>query len=264
MPIGPARMPLMDHLGELRRRLVIIVVCLLVACVVLYNLTPYFIEFLKQPIAEFLPEDGTLYTTGAFEGFTLKFRVALWMSLIVCSPIIFWEILAFFLPALKPSERKYVVPTFFVAVALFVLGMVFCYAFCLNAAFQFLTGESYSFADMLPNATDYIHYVILFELAFGIAFELPLVVFYLILFDIVSYKTMRAQWRYIYIGLMVLAAVVTPDASPVTMLILFAALLALYELALLAARIVLAKKIKNQREREKEEEAAEAAQADGA
>ncbi len=258
MPIGPARMPLMDHLGELRRRLMIIVVCLLVALVILYNTTPYFIEFLKQPIAEFLPDDGTLYVPGAFEGFSLKFKLSLWMSFIVCSPLIFWEILAFFLPALKPNERKYVIPTFFAAVVLFLFGIVFCYAFCLNAAFDFLTHESESFGTLLPNASDYIHYVLLFEVAFGLAFELPLVVFYLILFDIVPYKTMRAQWRYIYVGLLVMAAVVTPDASPVTMGIMFAALLALYELSLLIARIVLARKIKNRQKREREEaEAAE-------
>ena len=127
---------------------------------------------------------------------------------------------------------------------------LFCYLFCLHAAFGWLTGESQSIANLLPSANDYIHYVMLFEIAFGLAFELPLVVFYLILFDIIPYKKMRSNWRYIYVILLVFAAVVTPDASPVTMGIMFAALLALYELSLLAARIVLTRKIKNQRLRE--------------
>ena len=68
MPIGPARMPLLDHLGELRRRLVIIVVCVLVALVMLYLISPQLVEFLKQPIAMYLPNDGMLYTTRTFEG----------------------------------------------------------------------------------------------------------------------------------------------------------------------------------------------------
>lgn len=260
MPIGPARMPLMDHLGELRRRLVIIVVCFLISVCVLYAMTPQFIEFLTYPIKDLIPNDGQLYVTGVFEGFSLKFRVAGFASLITCSPIIFWEILAFFLPALKPNERKFVIPTFFAAVALFVLGMVFCYAFCLQAAFQFLMGESASFGTLLPSSTDYVHYVILFEIAFGIAFELPLVVFYLIIFDIVPYKKLRQNWRYIYVALLILSAVVTPDGSPVTLGILFAALLALYEASLAVARIVLNKKIKKQKEREAEEAAEEAAE----
>ena len=227
MPIGPARMPLMDHIGELRRRIVIIVVALAVTVCFMYLLAPYLIDFLILPVSDYVTD---VYVTGAFEGFSLKFRVAL----------IFWELLAFFLPALRPNERRYVLPTFFVAVALYVLGMVFCYCFCLNPAFQFLTTESMSIGQILPQATDYLHYIILFELAFGLAFELPLVVFFLILFNIVPYKKMRASWRGIYVGLLVVAAIVTPDASPVTMGIMFAALLALYEVSLAAARIALA------------------------
>lgn len=247
MPIGPARMPLMDHLGELRRRLVIVVVAVLITVVFMYLIAPQLITFLVQPVEEYIPG---LYVPGALEGFTLKFRVSLFASVVVCSPLIFWEILAFFLPALKPNERKFILPTFGIAVLLYVVGMVFCYCFCLGAAFQWLTGETNSIGIILPNAADYIHYIILFELAFGLAFELPLVIFFLILFDIVPYKKLRAGWRYAYIALMVLSAVVTPDASPVTMFIMFAALVALYEVALFAARIALARKIKRQREEE--------------
>ena len=247
MPIGPARMPLMDHIGELRRRIVIIVVALLITVCFTYLLSPQFINFLILPVRGYF---GDLYVTGAFEGFALKFRVGLFFAVIICSPLIFWELLAFFLPALKPTERRYVIPPFFVAVLLFVVGMVFCYCFCLEPAFQFLTGESGSIGSILPQATDYLKWIILFELAFGLAFELPLVVFYLILFNIVPYKKMRSNWRFVYVGLLVLAAVVTPDASPVTMGIMFAALVALYELSLFLARIALARKIKRQQEQE--------------
>lgn len=250
MPIGPARMPLLDHLGELRRRTVIIVVCVLISLCVLYMIAPQLVAFLKQPIAPYLPADGELYTTKAFEGFTVKIMVSLFGALVVCSPIIIWEILAFFLPALKPNERKWVLPTFAIAVVLFIFGVVFCYNFCLGAAFQWLTGESDSIATVLPAASDYIKFLILFLIAFGIAFELPLVVFYLILFDIIPYKKLRDNWRVAYIALLVLSAVVTPDASPVTMFIMFAALVALYEISLLCARIALQRKIKRQAARE--------------
>lgn len=250
MPIGPARMPIMDHIGELRRRIVIIVVALAITVCFAYLIAPYFIDFLVLPVKEYV---DNIYITGAFEGFSLKFRVALFLSVLICSPLIFWELLAFFLPALRPNERRYVVPTFFIAVFLYVLGMVFCYCFCLDPAFQFLTGESISIGQILPQATDYIKYIILFELAFGLAFELPLVVFFLILFNIVPYKKMRANWRGIYVGLLVLAAIVTPDASPVTMGIMFAALIALYEVSLASARVALARKIKREREREEAE-----------
>lgn len=246
MPIGPARMPILAHLGELRRRFMVIVVCMIVSLVALYLIAPQLTEFLKQPIKEFLPEDGVLYTLGAFEGFSLKVRVALFASFVVCSPIIFWEILAFFMPALKPNEQKFVLPTFFVAVILFVIGMVFCYNFCLGPAFQWLTGESESVAEVLPQAQNYIHYVMLFLIAFGCAFELPLIVFYLVWFNVVPYAKLRKSWRVVYIVLLVFSAIVTPDASPVTMGIMFAALVLLYELSLACARIGMGRRIKRQ------------------
>lgn len=246
-------MPLLDHLGELRRRTVIIVVCVLITLCVLYLIAPQMIEFLKLPIIEYLPNDFII--TKAFEGFTVKFLVSLFGAVVVCSPIIFWEILAFFLPALKPNERRYVLPTFAVAVVLFIVGVVFCYNFCLGAAFQWLTGESASIGTVLPSATDYIKFIILFLIAFGLAFELPLVVFYLILFDFVSYAKLRSSWRVVYIVLLVFSAIVTPDASPITMFIMFAALIVLYEISLACARIALRRKIKRAKEREAAEEA---------
>ena len=81
--------------------------------------------------------------------------------------------------------------------------------------------------------------MMLLEIGFGVAFQLPLVIFYLSILHIVPYKVFREQWRYVYVGLMILSGVVTPDASPVTMILMFAALIALYEVALAVARYIL-------------------------
>ena len=254
MPIGPARMPLMDHLGELRMRLVRIVVVLLVAICVFYLASGTMGQFLLLPIADFLPraEDGTVELSflNAFDPFTVKFKIAFWMAVVATSPIILWQILAFFLPALKPNERKWFIPTFAAAVALFIFGTVFCYLIILHPAFQWLTDQVSGLGVIEPNAASYIDVIIKFEIGFGIAFELPIIIFYLVIFNIVPYKKLRASWRFVYIGLMVFSAMVTPDANPVTMLLMFAALIALYELSLLLARVVLRKRIKKQQEEE--------------
>ena len=147
--------------------------------------------------------------------------------------------MAFILPALKPKERKWVVPTVAALVALFFIGMIFCYYVIQPAAFGWLLDQSFEFAQNMADAEDYLNIYMLLEIGFGIAFELPLVIFYLSILHIVPYKTFRSQWRYIYVGLMVLSAVVTPDASPVTMLLMFAALVGLYEIALAIARYVI-------------------------
>ena len=259
MPIGPARMPLFDHLGELRMRLVRIVACLAVAVAVFYMATPTMGQFLLLPIAEFLPVDpatgmASLQAIDPFEAFAVRFEISLFAGLIATSPVILWQLLAFFLPALKPKERKWFIPTFIAAVVLFVIGVVFCYAVILNAAFQWLTDQADGLGYVAPRMSSYVDIIIKFEVAFGFAFELPLIVFYLVIFNVVPYKKLRSSWRTIYIVLMVLCAVVTPDASPVTMLLMFAALVALYELSLLIARIVLARRIKAQNEELAQEE----------
>lgn len=252
MAIGPARMPLMEHLGELRMRLVRIVVVLIVGCCIFYLAAGTVGQFLLLPIAEFLPQGDNgavdLQFINALDPFTVKFKIAFWMSVVATSPIILWQILAFFLPALKPSERKWFIPTFAAAVALFIIGTVFCYLIILHPAFQWLTSQVAGLGTVLPNAANYIDVIIKFEIGFGIAFEIPIVIFYLVIFQIVPYKKLRSSWRFVYVGLMVFSAMVTPDANPITMLLMFAALLGLYELSLLIARIVLAKRIKKQQE----------------
>lgn len=238
MPIGPARMPIMDHLGELRRRLTIVVVAVIVGALVVYFATPTLIELMMDQISAAM-RGQELVVMSVLGGFTIRFKVALFFSVIVCCPIIIWEAMAFFLPALKPKERKWVVPTVAAMVALFFFGMIFCFFVIQPAAFGWLLDQSFEIGSIVPNAEDYLDIYMLLEIGFGIAFQLPLVIFYLSVFHLVPYSTFRSQWRFVYVGLMVLSAVVTPDASPMTMVLMFAALIALYEIALAVARVVI-------------------------
>lgn len=236
MPITPARMPLMDHLGELRRRITIVVVSVLVTAVVVYFATPTLIDFMMDPIRSALPEGTQLSVITALGGFTIRFKVALFFGIIVASPLIIWQAMAFFLPALTARERRWVVPTVAALVTLFFLGMVFCYLIIQSAAFGWLLDQTLQFANVIANAEDYLSIMMLLEIGFGFAFELPLVIFYLSILHIVPYKTFRENWRYIYVGLLTLTGIFTPDASPVTMLLMFAALIGLYEVALAVSR----------------------------
>ena len=238
MPIGPARMPLFDHLGELRRRVTIMVVSVFVCALIVYFATPALIDLMMSQISDAM-HGAQLTVLTALGGFTIRFKVACFFAVIICTPILIWEIMAFFLPALKPSERKWVVPTVAAMVVLFFLGMIFCYFVIQPAAFGWLLDQTYEFANSIADAEDYLNIYMMLEIGFGIAFQLPLVIFYLTIFHLVPYATLRGQWRYVYVGLMVLSAVVTPDASPVTMLLMFAALIGLYEVALAVARYVL-------------------------
>ena len=238
MPIGPARMPIMDHLGELRRRVTIIVVAVIVCALIVYMATPTLIELMMGQI-EAAMRGQELVVISVLGGFTIRFKVALFFSVIICCPIIIWEIMAFFLPALKPNERKWVVPTVAAMVALFFLGMVFCFFVIQPAAFGWLLDQTFEFAQSMANAEDYLNIFMLLEIGFGVAFQLPLLIFYLSIFHLVPYRTFRSQWRLVYVAFMVLSAVVTPDASPVTMILMFAVLIFLYEAALAVARFII-------------------------
>lgn len=239
MPIGPARMPLFDHLGELRMRLVRIVVVLLIAVCVFYMATPTLSVILFAPISEFLPEgfQQGMYTT-PFDAFATRFKLSFWASVVACSPVILWQILAFFLPALRPNERRWVVPTVLVATMLFFAGVIFCYTFIAPAAFEWLLEETRSIGAAMPQLEDFINTELLLMIGFGVSFELPLIVFYLAVFHIVPYASFRAAWRYVYVIMLVVSASITPDASPVTLIFMYAVMLSLYEVSLMITRFV--------------------------
>ncbi len=239
MPIGPARMPLFDHLAEFRRRFTIVVVSVIVAAIVVYFATPTLIDIMLDPIKTVLPEGSQLTVLTALGGFTIRFKVALFFGAIMCTPIILWEVLGFFLPALNEKERKWVLPTLAAMVGLFFLGMVFCYFVIQKAAFGWLVEQITEFATATVNAEDYLSIVMLLEVGFGFAFQLPLIIFYLSILHVVPYRTFRGQWRYVYVILLVVCGVVTPDASPITMVLMYAVMLALYEVSLFVARRVI-------------------------
>jgi len=261
-------MSIWGHLAELRRRLTIIVIAVLAGSVVFYFLAQNITFLLFSQIAEYLPNPDNLppeelasqmYLFEALKPFTFRFYVGFVTSVVVTSPIWLWQIMGFFLPALKPNERKWVVPTFTAMVSLFVLGVLFCYFVILDPAFAFLMAQANGIGNILPQVDNYFDTILLFLMAFGVAFELPVIIFYLTVFNIVPYKKLRQSWRVVYIVLLVLSAFVTPDASPVTMVLMFCALTVLYEGSLLLSRVVLAKRIKANEEREAAEAAAEAA-----
>jgi len=246
MPITPRHMPFLDHITELRRRLMIIAAVVFVGSMVAYAWAPWFFDVVLRPILPLL-HGQKLRWSGPFEGFGLRFKVALYMAVIFGSPVIIWQVMAFFLPALKPKERKYVIPTFGAMVGLFALGVFFCWSTVLGAGFGWMLSQGWETVALLPSASQFYQGATLLMIGFGVGFQLPVVVFYLVVFDIVPYVKLREQWRVVYVGLMIVASVATPDWSPVTMGALFGALVVLYELSMFLARTLLRKRIAAQK-----------------
>ncbi len=249
MPITPKRMPFFDHIAELRRRIVVIAVTILVLSMVLYTWGWQIFDFVMAPITPLL--HGVKWQIFSPWGtFGLRFQVAFYTSLVVGAPIIIWQVMSFFLPALRDKERRYVIPTFVAAVTLFALGVTFCYTVIMNAGFAWIISQAGASVGVTPNAQLYFEGVILLLIGFGVGFLLPIVVFYLVIFNIVPYAKLRAQWRVVYVALMFVASAATPDWSPWTMGGLFVALAVLYEASMLLARVTLRKRIAAQKRKE--------------
>jgi len=248
MPITPQRMPFFDHIAELRRRIVVIAVTLLVGSMVLYTWGWQIYALVMGPVLEILKVQPQIFTP--FGTFGLRFTVAFYAAIVVGSPIILWQIMAFFLPALRDKERRYVVPTFVAGVLLFAAGVAFCYFIILDTAFAWILAQGGTTVGVTPDAVKYFQGVVLMLIGFGVGFELPVIVFYLVIFNIVPYAKLRASWRVVYVVLMLVASAATPDWSPWTMGGLYAALVVLYELSMLLARVTLRKRIAEQKRAE--------------
>lgn len=246
MPITPKRLPFFEHVAELRQRLIIIVAVVAIGSTILYMKVFFdpILAWLLAPIADIMPADLTVF--GPFESFTFRFKVAMFASIVLFSPVIIWQILAFFIPALKPNERKWVIPTFFAAIILFLGGAAFAYGVIMRPAFEFMFAQGGESVAIIPSADKFLTGIGLLLIGFGLAFEIPIVVFYAIGFGLIPYRTIRANWRYVYAGLALVAAVATPDWSPITMGALGGALIILYESSMLLARFAFATRIKEQ------------------
>jgi len=236
-------MPFLAHIDELRKRLFIIVIVLLVVSAVMYFFSEQVLSLLLYPVRDSVKK---LVFIDPLEAMSVRFMLSFWSAVILTSPLITWQLMAFFLPALKSRERKWLLPTFAAMVVLFAIGVVFCYQMILPASFRWLIDQGGALVDPLLRAEATVNVLEFFLLGFGIAFQTPIVVFYLVYFGVIKYRKLRESWRIIYVVIVILAAAITPDFSPVSMLALAVAMIVLYEVTMLLLRVVLAKRIKAQ------------------
>jgi sec-independent protein translocase protein TatC len=238
-------MPFLRHLDELRKRVFLVIGVLIVAAIGCYFFTDYIIAFLIWPVQQSL-SGKQLQVLGPLDAMTAKFILAFFTAIIVSSPLIIWQAMAFLLPALKPKERRWFVPTFSVAVVLFLGGAAFAYTVILGPSFDWLiqqAGPSIQTNLVLEPTLTVIEF---FLLGFGVAFQTPIIVFFLVFFGVIKYSKLRESWRFVYVGIVIAASMITPDWSPVSMGALSLAMILLYEASMLTCRVVLARKIKAQ------------------
>lgn len=229
-----AQMELVEHLAELRTRLFRSLLYVFVGMAVTYNFFPEFLELLKHPIRPYIAQGKIdIVFTNLPEAFLLRLQVSLLSGLAAASPFVIIELWGFVAPALTPQERK---PIYFLApfsILLFLSGVGTAYASLPTAyAWMFSYVGDIPDARLLQNAQQYILLTVKIMLAFGVAFQLPIVLLFLARVGIVNAHLMTRYWRHAVVLISAAAAVLTPSNDPLTMLMMAIPMAGLYILSI--------------------------------
>ncbi len=231
-------LPLMEHLVELRERLIKIALALVVGTVVSLAFTAYLLEMLTTlPTRLGLGGTLTLINQSPTEGISNYFKVALISGITLAMPIIVYQVLRFVLPALTKQEKRYLLLIVPGAAASFVIGVLFAYFFVLRAAIVFLGRFGDRFAMQMWTVETYISFATTLLFWLGLSFELPLVVFFLAKMRFITHRTLVSRWRLAIVIAAVAAAVITPTPDPGTMSLVMMPLLLLYLISVVLAFI---------------------------
>ena len=229
--MATARMTYLHHLEELRRRIIVCVVALVAAVAVCWFFAWDILHILERPAGSIV-----LHYMKPMEPFLVRFKLALFGGVILTLPVILFELMAFLSPALKRKERKYALVVMSMIVAFFGVGVVFGYYYIMPVGVRWLLGIAGGQMKPVLSASEYVSFAGWFLLAFGAAFETPMFIWLLVALGVLTPEQLRKQWRWAYLIILVFAAIITPDWSPVTMFLVAVPMIILYELSILLAK----------------------------
>lgn len=218
-----------EHVTELRKRLLIALLGLLVATLASFALAAQLINILARPVGGL----DKLQAIDVTESVGVFMRVSLLSGFIIALPLILYEILAFVLPGLKTNEKRWLIIGIPLATLLFIAGVLFAYFVMLPTAIPFLI--EFLNIKTIPRLSNYFEFVTSLMFWIGICFETPLLVFLLAKLHVVSAGMLVRQWRLAFVIIAVIAAMATPTVDPVNMALLMAPLMVLYLLSILLA-----------------------------
>ena len=235
------RLGLFEHLDELRKRLMVAIIAVTVGVLVAAIFNGFMFDVLLHPLRSVsgLPATATKITTfSPAEPFMVSLKVWVVGGLILAAPILIWQLWAFLAPAFTEGEKRYFFPVIFASTALFFAGVALAYFVILPKGLGWLLGFSAGYFNVQLRASDYFTFMALFILAFGVVFELPVVLVLLAKVGVIDDKFLKKNRRWAIVVLAVAAAVITPSQDAFSMLAMFIPLYVLYEVSIVLARFV--------------------------
>ncbi|MDE1180652.1 twin-arginine translocase subunit TatC [Paraburkholderia sp.] len=230
-----------SHLVELRDRIIRAGIAVIVVFVSLVYWAPDIFRLLARPLMANLPKDGKMIVTDVTGSFFVPMKVTMLVAFVIALPIVLYQIWAFVAPGLYQHEKKLVVPLVGSSYVLFLCGMAFAYFVVFPTIFRVMAHYNAPLgAEMTTDIDNYLSFVLTMFLAFGVTFEVPIVVVLLVRMNILTVKKLREIRPYVIVGAFVISAVVTPP-DVFSQLILAVPLIVLYEAGIIAARLIVGK-----------------------
>ncbi len=226
------KMGFLDHLDELRKRLVVSIAGLFIGFLITFAFIERIFGFIMRPLQEVLPEGGTLIYTEPAEAFLLYIKIAALAGLILSSPVLLWQVWLFIAPGLYSHEKRYAIPFVFFSTAFFVAGAFFSHQVVFPLAWRFFAGFSTDYMAFTPKIGPVFSLYTRLLLAFGVIFQLPTFVFFLARMGVVTAGWMWRNTKYAVLAIFVIAAILTPTPDIVTQSLMAGPMIVLYGLSI--------------------------------
>ena len=230
-----ARMSFLDHLDELRRRLIISIASVIVGFLVSFAFIGRIFEFMMRPLQQVLPEGGRLIYTEPAEAFLLYMKVAALIGLLLALPVIMLQIWLFVAPGLYAREKRFAIPFVVFSTFFFVAGALFSHFLVFPWAWKFFAGFSTDYMQFMPKIGPVFSLYVKMALAMGIVFEMPTLVFFLARIGLVTPGFLVRNTKYAVLVIFVIAAVMTPGPDVVSQSLMAGPMIVLYGFSILVA-----------------------------
>ena len=230
-----AKMSFLEHLDELRKRLVITLVSILVGILVAFAFIKYIFEFIMRPLEEILPDSGRLVYTEPTEAFVLYMKMAALAGLLIAFPVVAAQVWLFIAPGLYSREKRFAIPFVALATFFFVGGALFSHFLLFPWAWGFFAGFATDYMEFLPRIQPAFSLYVKLILACGLMFQMPTLVFFLSRVGAITPGFLIRNTKYAILLIFVTAAILTPTGDPVTLTLMAAPMIVLYGLSILIA-----------------------------